>query len=106
MIVSKIKVDTGPENKEEILEILFSLKGPTEVKSGCLGCEIYQDLQNESIIVYTEVWKSKEKLNSHIRSNHYRKLLAVIDMSLKQPEITFCAVTKTMGMEMIKEALD
>lgn len=105
MILSIIKVTVLPEKREEILEILLSVKGPTEVKSGCTQCHICQDLYNKNIINYSEVWENEETLYKHIRSDIYRSLLAVIDMSSKQPEIRFLTVSDTAGIELIKNAL-
>jgi len=105
MIVSNIKILADPDNKNEILEILFSVKGPTEVKRGCLSCGIYQDIQNERIIAYEEVWESKESLYNHIRSAFYRSILAAVDMSSEPPEIKFNTVSNITGIELIKEAL-
>ncbi|MBW2368133.1 MAG: antibiotic biosynthesis monooxygenase [Deltaproteobacteria bacterium] len=104
MIVSMIKIVVTPDKKDEILEILFSLKGPTEVKHGCINCRIYQDLQDNNII-YKETWKDKESLDKHIRSDLYRDILAVIDMSSEQPGINFFTVSSVAGIELIQETL-
>jgi quinol monooxygenase YgiN len=105
VIVATIRIVVASEKREEILEILLAFKGPTEVKSGCLRCEIFQDLQDGNAIVYKEAWQNKEKLYSHIRSDMYRDLLTVVDMAMERPEIRFYTVSKTTGMDMIKEAL-
>lgn len=87
------------------MEILFSVKGPTEGKTGCASCRIYQDLENEHIITYEEVWQSKKKLYNHIRSDPYRKIFAVMDMSDGPPEVKFSTISSIAGMELIKKAL-
>ena len=77
----------GLKNEEPVLEILFFVKGPTVIKGGCIGCGIYQDLQNDHIITYEKVWQNKENLYNHIRLALYRNLLAAIDMASEPPEI-------------------
>jgi len=105
MIISIIRIVTEPDKRDEILEILFSVKGPTEGKPGCISCRIYQDLENEHIIAYEEVWQNKENLYNHIRSDLYRSILAVLDMSNGPPEVKFSTISSTAGMEQIKIAL-
>ena len=98
MILSIIKITAASNNKDDILDILFFVKGPAEGKHGCLSCGIYQDLQNEHIIFYEELWEGRENLYSHIRSDLYRNILAVMDMSIQPPEIKFAvAVSKKSG---------
>jgi quinol monooxygenase YgiN len=106
MILSIIKITAASNNKDDILDILFFVKGPAEGKHGCLSCGIYQDLQNEHIIFYEELWEGSENLYSHIRSDLYRNILAVMDMSSEPPEIKFSTVSSVAGMDLIKEALE
>jgi len=105
MIISLIRILAEPDNKEEILEILFSVKGPTEGEPGCISCRMYQDIENEHIIAYEEVWRNRENLFKHIRSDLYRNILAVMDMSSDPPDVRFNTISNSAGMELIKEAL-
>ncbi len=105
MILSIIKITAASNNKDEILDILFFVKGPAEGKHGCLSCGIYHDLQNEHIIFYEELWEGRENLYSYIRSDLYRNILAAVDMSSEPPEIKLSTVLSVAGMDLIKEAL-
>ncbi len=51
-----------------------------------------------------EIWRTEEDLNRHIRSDEYLNLLLVVDMALKQPEIRFDIISRSMGMEAIEKA--
>ena len=105
MIISTIRINAAPARKKEILEILYSVKGPTEGQAGCLSSNIYQNLLSNHQITYVEVWKTKAGLFKHIRSSLYRSILAAIDMSCELPDIQFSSVSATDGMELIKAAL-
>jgi quinol monooxygenase YgiN len=76
--------------------------GPTEVKPGCVRCSISQDLENPDTIVYTEEWQSETYLENHIRSPHYRELLAIIDLSASEPEVRFYTTGEIKGMEYLE----
>ena len=105
MIISTIRINAAPARKKEILEILYSVKGPAEGQPGCLNSNIYQNLLANHLITYVEVWKTKDGLFKHIRSPLYRSILAAIDMSCELPDIQFSSVSETDGMELIKAAL-
>ena len=105
MVISTIRLTADPDFRKEILEVLFSVKGPTEGESGCISCSIYQELQDEHILAYVEVWQNKENLVNHIRSELYRKILTAMDMSSGPPEVQFRSISSTEGMDLIKKSL-
>jgi quinol monooxygenase YgiN len=94
----------APEGKRgEILEVLLSLKGPTEVSHGCRACRILLDAEDENALTYLEQWKTREDLEEHLRSERFRRLLPVIDMSAECPDIQFSAVGDIQGLEYLTE---
>ena len=95
---------TAPEGKRgEMLQALRTLVGPMSVKPGCCRCRLYQDTDDENVITWIEEWESREQLDRHVRSDEYRTLLSVMDMSTVQPEIRFDEVVPIAGMELIED---
>ncbi len=105
MIVSTIRIAAGAKKKEEILAILFSVKGPIESDPQCISCRIYTEPRDEKHITYEEVWQNEESLYQHLRSPHYRNVLAAMDLSSEPPEVKFITVLKTEGMELMQRVL-
>ncbi len=105
MIIATIQIFADSGNINEIIEVLYSVKGPTEGKSGCISCFIHQEVNNKNLITYEERWENQDQLNNHICSDLYRKILAVIDMSSQPPAVKFSTVSSISGMELIKTAL-
>ena len=103
-ILARIRVVVPTSKREEVVRTLRSMLGPTEVEPGCLSCRFYQDIQDESVLNYVEEWRSKEDLLRHLRSEQYRKLLAVVDTSQEEPEIRFDTISQTEGIEAIRSA--
>jgi len=54
--------------------------------------------------MFEEVWRTKEDLEVHIRSDEYLNLLLVLEMALKQPEIRFDTISSSTGIETIEKA--
>ena len=99
MIHASLKVVLPAERREEAQRIVRSLLGPVSAVPGCLGCGFYTDAQNENTLCYVEDWETEEDLQRHIRSDDYRKFLALIDLSSEPPDLKFHRVSQTFGLE-------
>lgn len=101
MIITFLKIIVTPEKQETVLEILYSLLEPTRVVPGCIGCNLYQDMENKNVLFYSDMWQNQEALDRHILSDLYRNILFVMDMSNEPPEISFKRVIHSSGIETI-----
>ena len=99
MIQASLRIVASAERRDEIVQTFRSLVGPTEVKRGCLGCRFYQDVSDKNALTYVEEWQTQEDLQRHFRSDQYRKLLALIDLSTAPPELKFHTISETSGIE-------
>jgi quinol monooxygenase YgiN len=104
MIIATIRMTISPQKRNEALNILRSMAKRWKNHSGCLGCHIYEDAQEENALLFEEMWRSEEDLERHLRSEEYRNLLLVIEMALKHPEVRFNTVSTSTGMETIEKA--
>jgi len=88
----------------EVLRILKGIAEQNRVRRGCLGCRIYNDAEEENVIMYEEMWRSEDELKNRLQSNEYNKLLLVAEMALQNPEIRFNTITKQSGLETVEKA--
>lgn len=102
MVLFTMRVTLEANARGEVLSVLRSLASSTGLRRGCLGAHLLQDLEERNALTWVEEWESEAELSRHIRSDEYRKLLAVIDMSISQPEIRFHTVARTAGIEFIE----
>ena len=103
-MLATIGMTIPAKKRGEALKILKSIAGHCKIDPGCLGCHIYEDLQEDNVLVYEEIWRSEEDLERRLRSAEYRSLLLVMEMALKHPEVRINKVGTSMGMEMIEKA--
>ena len=104
MIFATVRMAIPPRKSDEALKILKSIADQCRDESGCLSCHIYEDLQEENVLMLEDVWRSEKDLDLHLRSDEYRNLLLVMEMALKQPEIKFYTITRQSGIEIIEKA--
>jgi quinol monooxygenase YgiN len=103
MIIASLKVTISPERHGDALQLVRAILGPTRAQSGCAGISFYQDTDEPETLVLLEEWEDWSSLENHIRSESFRYLLALMDLSTGQPEIRLNRVSKTEGMEVIEK---
>ena len=104
MIQSTIRMTIPPDKSNEIMKIIGWVVELCRDDPGCLSCHLYEDLQEKNSLVLEQVWRDQENLDLHLRSEEYRNLLLVLEMSLKKPEIRFDTISDSTGIETIEKA--
>ena len=101
-IHSIVKIKPTPGKRKEILDILLSVKGPTQAINGCLECCICEEEGDERIIFYMEQWATWEDFIRHIRSDRYTRILEAMELSMEKPDFSFFEVSAMKGLELIE----
>ena len=104
MITGTVRILPLAGRRAEVLEVLQSIQGPLLAQPGCSACRIYEEQGPEHAIVLFEVWDSPMALETHLRSEAYRRILGAIEFSGAAPEVRFDHVSKTEGIELIERA--
>jgi quinol monooxygenase YgiN len=106
MIVGTVRIPLLPDRRAEVLEVLRSIQGPVLAQPGCKACHIYEaQREGEESVVLIEEWASVTALETHIRSEAYRRILRAIELSGRPPEVRFDHVSASEGMEFIERSL-
>ena len=105
MIQASVKIVSPAAKREEILDVLRRLVGPTEVSKGCFGCQILCDFDDEDAITYVVRWEDQEQLVEHFRSERFRRIMPYIELSLRPPEIEIDAMEIVGGIDFLVSAI-
>ena len=93
------------ERRSDLLETMRGILEPSRVERGCLSYRLYQDVENRNALVLLEEWATQKDLESHIRTDNQRRLLALMDFLSERPELRFNTVSQSAGMELIESVL-
>jgi quinol monooxygenase YgiN len=104
MIHASVTIVAAPVQRQEVLDALRSLMSPTRVEPGCLDCRLYEDVTAQGAFTLVEDWAQPADFERHLRSEAYRLLLLVMELSAVPPRVRFHEVSRTMGMEAIHAA--
>lgn len=104
MIIESVRIVVTPAKREQLRRALAGWAGPTAVESGCISCRILQDRSDLDTFCYEAQWQSRDDLLRHLRSEHYRRLLILMDTGSEPPLVEFHTVAETRGLDFIEFA--
>lgn len=104
MIIESVCIVVRSGKSGELRRALNAWAGPTEVEPGCMTCRILQDGSDPRLFCYEAHWRTQEDLLRHLRSEHYKRLLALMDLGQQPPRIEFHTVSGTEGLDLIQRA--
>jgi len=104
MIETTIKMTVPVEKRKEVLQTIKAILGPIRRERGCISCNCYVDLEDESVLFIDEEWKTRDDLENHLRSDHFSVLNGAMRLLHAEPEIRINTIASTAGLEAIKAA--
>ena len=104
-ILVTLRMIVRPERRSDLLETMRGMLEPARVERGCLSYRFYEDVEDRNTFVLVEEWNTQKDLESHIRTDNQRRLLALMDLLSEQPELRFNTVSHTAGMDLIEDVL-
>ncbi len=87
MVIVTIRIKVPGGRRKDFLDSARLIIGPTQVQNGCISCRFYQDVDDPDAVLFVEEWESREGLNHHIKSEHYRIILSLMELSTNAQEI-------------------
>jgi quinol monooxygenase YgiN len=103
VVISTLRIVPSPKQRSEVLEVLLSVRGPTEIQPGCLSCCVYEEKGPDHAVVFCAHWETEVALHEHICSESYRRLLVACELSNHPPEVCFHHVSATQGIDLVKQ---
>ena len=104
LIIESLRIVVRAGKREELRRALAAWIGPTQVESGCMNCRVLQEDNEPYSFYYEAQWKTPEDLMRHLRSEHYKRLLLLMDLGQEPPVVEFHTVTETKGLDLIQHA--
>ena len=89
-IIGKNFINEGKSDK--VIPLIKELAKETVKEEGCIRFEFYQDENNADILFMVEEWESKETLENHFVSEHFKRIVPQMReyMDNKPAEMTIC----------------
>jgi quinol monooxygenase YgiN len=104
LIIESLRIVVRPARVEEVRRAFAAWIGPTQVESGCINLRILQETGQPHSFCYQAEWANQDDLMRHLRSEHYKRLLLLMDLGDEPPVVEFHTVTETKGLDLIQHA--
>jgi len=72
---------------DEAINLYEELVRETQKEIGCISYNLYQDLNDRTILTMLEEWEDTECLESHLKSEHFQRIVPEISKLRKSFEI-------------------
>jgi quinol monooxygenase YgiN len=103
MISMNLKIVPQPRRTGELIQALRLQMSRTEAQPGCIKCRLSQDQRDPNVVFYQEDWGGWSEIEKHIRSDRFARILELMELSTVTPELSFCDVHETRGMEYVQK---
>jgi len=104
MIISFYILTTSPSRRQDLLDVLRSIIGPTIFIPGCITSRIFQNPDNPSSFLLYEEWHDAMTLEQHFTTSAYYRLLSAMELCSQKPEVVFIEGDQKRGMEWVEQA--
>lgn len=75
MITITAKCTLIEGKKEDFIQMAQKLIEESNKESGCVSYDLYEDINDENIVTFIEVWKSSEAIEIHNNSDHFKTIV-------------------------------
>jgi quinol monooxygenase YgiN len=99
MMIMTLHIEVRPNKRDEVWQTLRTFLRPIQARPGFIGCHCYQDIERESHLLLMEQWRSEADLYGRIRSEDFKAVLALMDLSEAPPEFRIHTISDSQEME-------
>ena len=79
------------ESAEALRTLLENMVLNTRKEEACEKYELHQGLEDETIFIFQEIWKSKEGLDAHNQQSYIKEFVEKAPALLEKPEEIYLA---------------
>ena len=101
MVRLVVALKTSARASPQVLEAFRYLMLRTRLEPGCAGCSAWTD--PDGSVHYTEQWQTEDDMKRRVLSEHFVRLLAVLESTDAPPQVQFDFVTTTRGLDYVAE---
>lgn len=74
-----------PEHLETVRPLYAELVAKTKLEEECIAYDLFVDQDDPTHFIFIEEWPNHEALQKHCRSEHFRRLVPLIDSHQYKP---------------------
>lgn len=77
------------EKVEKLKSAALAIVGDSQNEEGCISYNVHQSIEDETVFIWREAWKSKTDLDEHFEKDYVKKFFEVVnEVAAEPPQIT------------------
>jgi quinol monooxygenase YgiN len=84
-VVAKNKVNA--DKLETILSLYEELVQATRKEEGCIVYELFQDVEDSSVLTMIEEWEDKASLDQHMKTEHFVRIVPMVGKFVEESSL-------------------
>jgi quinol monooxygenase YgiN len=99
MVQLHLRLTIAPDRVQETIQALRTVMQPARLNRDCSGVRLCSDVENPTILSYTEDWPRAESLIEEVRSTRFTRLMEVMESAVSPPVVEFRFTSEIRGLE-------
>jgi quinol monooxygenase YgiN len=95
--------DTARGYEADTIRALRGFWDCTRALADCVGGGVFQELGHPGTALYVEMWQEAARLEAHVRSRGYERLLGIMETAAECPILRFNFVAETRGLAWVEQ---
>lgn len=87
MIAITAKHTIAPQSVDTYRKLMRELAESTRVEAGCIGYYVVQSAENPQEHTLFEFWQSRDDLDAHMRTEHFRRIVPQLAETFAEAEV-------------------
>ncbi|WP_019622352.1 putative quinol monooxygenase [Amphritea japonica] len=87
------RIEAKPEHTERVRSALIKLLEPTRNEDACINYDLHQDINNPSLFLLYENWKSRELWLAHMETQHIKAYAAATEGAVDNFTVNEMSIT-------------
>ena len=87
MIRINVEITVSQPKRAAVLDNILRLAEKSRQENGCIGYEIYENSTKPQSLLILETWESREALDAHEKTEHFRTLVPITHENAESMEI-------------------
>ncbi len=79
--IMKVKADKVNELKSAALAIVAG----SRAEEGCVSYNVHQSIEDETVFIWRESWKSKAALDEHFNKDYFKNFFEIVNKVAEEP---------------------
>ncbi len=84
-VVAKNRINA--DKLEIVLSLYEELVNATRKEEGCIAYELFQDVEDSSVLTMIEEWEDRASLDQHMKTEHFVRIVPMVGKFVEESSL-------------------